>query len=79
MNIVREDKRQTVLVWGGAIQIAQMWRSIQAAVFHLPETGEKMVLSFSKYSPKGRNTLMTYIFTEELVCYRNYQFFMCET
>lgn len=78
MNIVREDKRQTVLVLGGAIQVAQMWRSIQAAVFLLPETGERMALSFSKYSPKGRNILMTYIFNEELVCYSSYQFFMCE-
>lgn len=57
MNIVREDKRQTVLVLGGgAIQIAQMWRSIQAAVFLLPETGERMALSFSKYSPKGKKS-----------------------
>lgn len=51
MNTVREDKRPSS-IHVGAIHTAQVWRRIQAAAFHLPETGENVALSFSKCSQR---------------------------
>lgn len=53
MSIVREDKMPNS-THVGTIQIAQMGR-IQVWAFHLPETREKIILNFSKYSSKERN------------------------